>query len=114
MVSITISDAKSRFSELISRASAGERFVIRRRERDIAVLLSARELEQLERNAQAAERLAGALGQSHEILDRVSRGEVHPAMSAYGLWKDNPEMENLAREIREEREKYTTRPEADL
>jgi prevent-host-death family protein len=114
MVSITISDAKSRFSELLSRASAGERFVIRRRERDIAVLLSARELEKLERNALAAERLAGALGQNDEILARLSRGEVHPAMAAYGLWRDNPEMESLAAEIREEREKYTARPGADL
>ncbi len=114
MVSITISDAKSRFSELISRASAGERFVIRRRERDIAVLLNARELEKLERNARAAERLAGALGQTDDILARVGRGEAHPAMAAFGLWRGNPEMENLAREIREERERYTTRSEADL
>lgn len=114
MVTVTISDAKSRFSELISRASAGERFVIRRRERDIAVLISARELEQIERNAHAAERLASALGQNHEILARINQGKVHPAMAAYGLWKDNPDMENLAKEIREEREKYVTRPEADL
>ena len=114
MVTVTISDAKSRFSELISRASAGERFVIRRRERDVAVLLSARELEQIERNAHAAERLASALGQNQEILARINQGKVHPAMAAYGLWKDNPDMENLAKEIREEREKYVTRPEADL
>lgn len=114
MVSITISDAKSRFSELISRAATGERFVIRRRERDLAVLISARELEQLERNSRAAERLAGALGQNEDILNRVRRGETHPAMAAFGLWRDNPDMENLAREIREEREKYSARPEADL
>jgi prevent-host-death family protein len=114
MVSITVSDAKSQFSELISRASAGERFIIRRRQRGLAILLGVRELEQLERNSKAAERLASALGQDQALLGRVSRGETHPAMAAFGLWGDNPEMEDLVREIREERAKYTSRPEADL
>jgi hypothetical protein len=51
------------------------------------------------------------LPEKTKVFVIVPDGKVHPAMAAYGLWKDNPEMENLAKEIREEREKYTPRPE---
>ena len=37
---INVADAKSRFSELISRAAAGERIIIQRRQRPVAVLLA--------------------------------------------------------------------------
>lgn len=53
------------------------------------------------------------LEKSKEIII-VPDGMIHPVMAAYGLWKDDPEMENLAREVQEEREKYRPRPEADL
>ena len=36
METINVADAKSRFSELISRATSGERFIIQRRERPVA------------------------------------------------------------------------------
>jgi antitoxin (DNA-binding transcriptional repressor) of toxin-antitoxin stability system len=58
MEAISVSDAKSRFSELISRTYAGERFIIHRRERSMAVLINPFELEKLERASQAARRLA--------------------------------------------------------
>jgi len=114
METITVSDAKSHFSELVSRVSSGERFMIRRRERMIAVLLSPRELEQLERNAQAARRLALALGQSEELLARVERHEAHPAMAAFGLWRDDPDLANLADEINAERQNESGRGEVTL
>jgi len=58
METINVAEAKSRFSELVSRASAGERFLIRRRERTVAVLVSPGEYERLERATQAAYQLA--------------------------------------------------------
>ncbi len=54
METINVADAKSRFSELISRAASGERFIIQRRERPVAALIGAAELERLERTSHAA------------------------------------------------------------
>jgi len=39
----------------------------------------------------AIRRLAEALGQDPEILDRIEQGTLHPAMAAFGLWRDAPE-----------------------
>ncbi len=88
MDTLTVSEARSRLSELVARASAGERFLIRRRGRPVAVVLSLREFERLKRSAPAVRRLAEALGQDLEVLDRIDRGELHPAMAAFGLWRD--------------------------
>jgi prevent-host-death family protein len=49
METIKVAEAKSRFSELISRVVAGERFIIQRRERPIAALIGMAELERIER-----------------------------------------------------------------
>lgn len=49
MERITVAEAKSRFSELISRAAAGKRFIIQRRERPMAVLIGADEFERFHR-----------------------------------------------------------------
>ena len=114
MESINMADAKSRFSELVSRASAGERFAIRRRERTVAVLVSPGEFERLERAAQAAYQLALALGQDDAILKRIQRGEIHPAMAAFGLWRDEDDLEDLAEQIRIERNKSLSRPDIHL
>jgi prevent-host-death family protein len=110
MERISIAEAKSRFSELVSRAAAGERFLIRRRERPAAVLIGPAELERLERGARAAHRLALALGQSAELLGHIEAGEVHPAMAAFGLWRDEVELEELADEIHANRQRQTSRP----
>lgn len=88
MDTLTIGEAKSRLSELVSRASSGERFLIRRRSRPVAVVLSPQDLERLERSASAIRRLAEALGQDPELLDRIDESKVHPAMAAFGLWRD--------------------------
>jgi prevent-host-death family protein len=111
---INVAEAKSRFSELISRAASGERFIIQRRERPVAALVGASELDRLERAARAAHRLALALGQGEALLDDVERGELHPALAAFGLWGDEPDLANLAGEIAEEREKPKNRPALDL
>jgi prevent-host-death family protein len=114
METINVVDAKSRFSELISRASSGERFIIRRRERDVAVLISPAELEKIERASLSAHRLALALGQDEAILQRIERGESHPVMAAFGLWKDDPDLAGLADEIRADRDNAPIRPGLEL
>jgi prevent-host-death family protein len=103
MESISIGEARSRFSELVSRIASGERFVIRRRERPVAALISVAELERLERRSRAAERLALALGQNAELLEQIEAGEAHPAMAAFGLWRDETDLAGLADEIYENR-----------
>jgi len=114
METINVAEAKSRFSELISRAAAGERFVIRRRERPVAVLLSVDELERLERTSQAVYQRALALGQSAELLKQIETGEVHPIMAAYGLWEDEDDLADLTDEIYANRERQTPRAEVEL
>ncbi|MCC6297730.1 MAG: type II toxin-antitoxin system Phd/YefM family antitoxin [Anaerolineales bacterium] len=112
MVEINIGEAKSSFSELVSRTAAGERFVIRRRGRALAALINPVELERLERNAGMAYRLAHALGQQAELLDSVEKRKVHPAMSAFGLW-NSEEFKELTDEIYAEREGVASRPAVD-
>jgi prevent-host-death family protein len=114
METINVAEAKSRFSELISRASAGERFQIRRRARTVAVLVSSGEYERLERAAQAAFQLALALGQDEALLGRVQCGEAHPAMAAFGLWHAEDDLEKLAERIEAERKTTLTRPNISL
>jgi prevent-host-death family protein len=114
METINVGEAKSRFSELISRAAAGERFLIRRRERPMAVLISSTELERLERTSQAARRLALALGQDAELLRQVEAEEIHPAMAAFGLWRDEEELATLADEIYANRQRQVSRSRVTL
>jgi prevent-host-death family protein len=108
MESISVGEAKSRFSELLSRAAAGERFVIQRRDRPVAVLINPDELERLERSREAGRRLAQALGQDIDLLKAIERGEVHPAMAGFGLWKDE-DLDDLEAEIYANRDRQATR-----
>jgi len=103
METINVAEAKSRFSELISRAASGECFIIQRRERPLAALIGVVELERLERTSRAARKLALALGQEEAILEKVERREIHPAMSAFGLWRNETDLAALAEEIAAER-----------
>lgn len=114
METINVAEAKSRFSELISRATTGERFIIHRRERPVAVLIGTAELERLERTSRAARRLALALGQGEAILDKIEGHELHPAMAAFGLWREESDLADLADEIVAERHKPPIRPNIDL
>ena len=111
MPTINVIEAKSRFSELLSRAVGGERFVIRRRERPVAALVGLAELERLEQAAQMARNLAVSLGQSEEILAQIDEGTAHPAMAAFGLWRDEMALDNLAEEIVRSRQNDKTREE---
>jgi prevent-host-death family protein len=114
METINVAEAKSRFSELISRAATGERFIIQRRERPVAALIGASDLERLERTSLAARKLALALGQGEAILEKVERRELHPAMAAFGLWQEEPDLAALAEEIASERGNRPARPGIDF
>ena len=114
METISVGEAKSRFSELISRASAGERFVIQRRERPVAALISSTELERLERTSKMAFQLARALGQSEDILREIEEGKLHPAMAAYGLWANEHDLDDLAERIAQNRQRSGSRPALEL
>jgi prevent-host-death family protein len=114
MESISMAEAKSRFSELVSRAAGGERFLIERRERPMAVLISAPELERLERTSRATLRLALAFGQDPELIAKIERQEVHPVMAAFGLWRDEEDLANLTDEIYANRERQGSRPAPEL
>jgi prevent-host-death family protein len=114
METMSIGEAKSRFSELISRAVAGERFLIRRRNRPVAVLIGSTELERLQRLSETAHRLAVILGQDGDLLQQVEAEEVHPAMAAFGLWSGVEELATLADEIAANRERPSSRAEVTL
>ncbi len=114
METVNISEAKSRFSEFLSRAASGERFVILRRERPLAAIIGASELARLERSAEIVRRLAQTLGQSSDLLDSIEAGKVHPAMAAYGLWKDEEDLADLEAEIKMNRHNPSSRTDLDL
>jgi prevent-host-death family protein len=114
METISVSEAKSRFSELVSRAVAGERFLIRRHNSPVAVLIGSGDLERLERLSETAQRLAVLLGQDTDLLEQVEAEIIHPAMAAFGLWQDAEDLATLADEIVTNRERPSSRAEVTL
>ncbi|MBN1936783.1 MAG: type II toxin-antitoxin system prevent-host-death family antitoxin [Anaerolineae bacterium] len=109
MEAFSMGEAKSRFSELVSRAMAGERFLIRRRDCPVAALIGSAEWERLERLSEMTRRLAQLLGQDAELLCQVQAAEIHPAMAAFGLWREQDELATLADEIIANRERQVAR-----
>lgn len=109
MSEISVASAKSHFDELVVRAAAGERIVIRRRDHAVAVLISIAELERLEQRARAARQSALALGQRPSVLKQIEAGKLHPAMAAFGLWRDENALDHLTEEIDANRQNQTAR-----
>ncbi|MBI4331687.1 MAG: type II toxin-antitoxin system Phd/YefM family antitoxin [Chloroflexi bacterium] len=71
---LNVADAKKRLSEIMSRvAYKGERFIIQRRGKPMAALVSPEDLRQLEFHLEAPRGLLAALGAwaDFEGLDRV-------------------------------------------
>lgn len=97
MENLNITQARCRLSELISRAASGERFIIQRRGHPVAVLIGVKEVERHDSPIRTALGMAQALGQDKAILDKIEKGELHPAMAAFGLWRDVPDMTTTAR-----------------
>jgi prevent-host-death family protein len=104
METINISEAKSKFSEYLSRAAGGERFIIVRRARPLAALIS----------AEITRRLAQTLGQSPKLLAKIEAGKAHPAMAAFGLWQDEEDLQDLESQIMKNRQRGSSRPRANL
>lgn len=103
MTDLNVVEAKSRFSEVLARAAAGEQFVIHRRSRPLAVLISPGEWERLQRTAEMGQMLAQALGQDSAILDAVAAGTAHPIMAAFGLWQEEEDLADLAADVADNR-----------
>lgn len=110
MTDLNIVEAKSRFSEFLGRAAAGERFVIHRRSRPLAVLISPAEWERLQRTAELGSHLAQVLGQDPAILATIADGEMHPIMAAFGLWRAEEDLADLSDEIVRNRASQPERP----
>ena len=80
-----VAEAKSRFSELLNRAGYGkERFVIRKRGRPVAAIVSVEDLSRLEdtrpTEPEGLLAAAGALGEFDEyaqIMDEIVRDRVN-------------------------------------
>jgi prevent-host-death family protein len=104
---VSVTKARSQLSELVSRANSGERVLITRRGQPVAFVIGVDELDRLEQaaglgqpisvvqtgvepnSAAWARHLALSLGQDPDLLTQIERGEVHPAMAAYGLWRED-------------------------
>jgi len=114
MENITVSQAKNRFSEFISRAAGGEHFVILRRERPLAAIIGVGELVRLEHSAEIVRCLAQTLGQSKKLLESIEAGRVHPAMAAYGLWEDENDLAEMDEKVKKNRQRPSSRPRVDL
>lgn len=50
-------------------------------------------------------RLALTMGQDPELVGKIEAKKLHPAMAAFGLWKDQPDLAALAKRIQGDREK---------
>jgi hypothetical protein len=48
------------------------------------------------------------------LLAAIERGEVHPAMAAFGLWPDDPDLGDLAERIASQRSDQPARPAPNL
>ncbi len=72
--------------------AVGERFLIGRRNRPVAALIGAGDLARLEQSSDAARQLAIALGQGEQVLTEIEAGQSHPAMGAFGFWRDELEV----------------------
>jgi prevent-host-death family protein len=111
MTQMSVAKAKSQFDELLARVAAGERITIRRRDRAVAVLISAAELERLDQWKRAAKQSAAALGQNAKLLEQIEAGKLHPAMAAFGLWRTEKELDDLTEEIYANRKQQPPRVE---
>jgi len=79
-----VGEAKKRFSELMSRVTYGrERFLIRRRGRPMAALVSADDLARLEQEP----------------------APPKGALAAVGIWADFDDLDEVVKEIYEQRER---------
>ncbi len=89
---LSVAEAKRRLSELMSRvAYRGERFLIRRRGRPMAALVSAEDLDRLEQEPVAPKGLLMAVGvwgdieELDELVEEIYRQRQHALDRAVSL-----------------------------
>jgi antitoxin (DNA-binding transcriptional repressor) of toxin-antitoxin stability system len=114
VIDISIGEAKMRFSELASRALAGERFRVRRRDKVVAAIVGPDDLVKLERQRANAVRQAQALGQHGELCAAIEGGEVHPSMAAFGLLADDEQWDEILDGLYRDRSRRSTRDDVQL
>jgi antitoxin (DNA-binding transcriptional repressor) of toxin-antitoxin stability system len=113
-IDISIGDAKKHFSELVSRALAGERFRVRRRNKIVAAIVGPEDLSGLELRRMNALREARLLGQRTEILSAIETGDAHPAMAAFGLLAGDEEWDSILEDAYRNRGRKSTRRAVEL
>lgn len=87
---------KAKLSEYLGRVAFGrERFLVTRRGKPIAAIVSVDDLKQLER-------MQAAKSSESEKLRQ------HPIMQVYGAWADRDDLDDLVAEIYADREKSIT------
>jgi prevent-host-death family protein len=96
---VTINRAKQDLDDLVRRAASGERIIIQQAGYPAAVLISAAELQRLEQPKISTIEAARSLGQDEDLLQRIQDGKLHPAMAAFGLWKDDRDFDDLEEQI---------------
>ena len=114
MKAVSATEAKTKFAALLKLVAKGERIIIRQRERPVAALISAAELSRLENSVKQARESARALGQNLDLLKKIEAGKIHPAMAAFGLWRDAPEFALLTEQIYSNRIRQLSRAEVTL
>jgi prevent-host-death family protein len=111
METVNVAEASERLAELVARVAAGERIVISNQEQPVAALISAIELERLERVSPSTVQLALSAGQSAELLNHIHTGQLHPLMAAFGLWRGESEFDGLENSIYANRRHQSSRAE---
>ncbi|MDH7486813.1 MAG: type II toxin-antitoxin system Phd/YefM family antitoxin [Anaerolineae bacterium] len=123
--------AKARFAKVLNRAAHGkERFIVERRGKAVAAIVSIEDLEQLEIPTEKAMRETavtylvrpvvatpperGLYTESGEIdrefiRSEIAAGRMHPAMAMFGVWSDQPEWDDIVEEIYENRRQQGSR-----
>lgn len=107
---MSATEASHRLRELLTRIANGERFVIQQSGQPEAVLMNLSELVRREGSVRAVQAAALALGQQPAIIAQIETGHLHPAMAAFGLWRDEDDLDNLAYEIAHNRQQSPARP----
>ncbi len=87
--SMTVAQAKARFSEAVRKAEAGEAVIITRRGKAVAALVRAEDLEQLDRLRAAGPEaglvgLAGGWEGSEELVEEILQGRRSPPRPGAG------------------------------
>lgn len=82
-----------------------------RRARPLAALISVGDLQHLERSTAVTRRLAQTFGQSPKLIEELKGGIAHPAMAAFGLWKDEDDLSDLEKQIMNNRQRASSRPQ---